>query len=427
MQSVPCVPFPAPVSRFAVRLAALLAGIFALALAMASAHAAEEYRLGTQDKLKIRVVEWQTIEGTFREWEALSGEYVVGASGNLSLPLIGETEAAGRTTAEIAATISEALQQKYGLSSKPEAAVELAEYRPFFISGDVQTPGQYPYLPDLTVIKAVSIAGGVKRSGVLRAERDYINAKGSFDVVAEERLRLTVKRARLQAEAEGSDKIATPEAVAANPKLPQIMAEETAIMEARRRKLTLQLEAIDDLKELLASEIESLTKKVATQQRQIDLARKELEDVGSLADKGLVVNQRLLGTERTIAEMEGKLLDHETAILRAKQDISEAEQNAIDLRNSAEADIATERQQVEASLVEATLKMDMNRGLMTEALAWAPTAAAAANPASESFVIMRDVDGRTEEIEADETTAVLPGDVVKVRVEALPGPESAGQ
>jgi exopolysaccharide production protein ExoF len=422
------MPSRRPGARSAARLLRLLAGLVALSLAAASAHAADEYRLGTLDKLKIRVVEWQTIEGTFREWEALSGEYVVGASGKLSLPLIGEMEAAGRTTAEIAATISEALQQKYGLSTKPEAAVELAEYRPFFISGDVQTPGQYPYLPDLTVIKAVSIAGGVKRSGVMRAERDYINAKGSFDVVAEERLRLAVKRARLQAEAESKTEIATPEAVAANPKLPQIMAEEEAIMEARRKKLTLQLEAIDNLKQLLESEIESLTKKVGTQQRQIELAKKELEDVGSLADKGLVVNQRLLGTERIIAEMEGKQLDYETAILRAKQDISEAEQNAIDLRNTAEADIATERQQVEAALIEATLKMDMNRGLMTEALAWAPSAAAAANPASETFTIMREADGSMEEIEADETTPVLPGDVVKVSVKALPeAQESAGQ
>jgi polysaccharide biosynthesis/export protein ExoF len=404
----------------------LLAGLLVLWL-VPTPTLAGEYRLGVQDKLRIRVVEWQTIEGTFREWDAVSGEYSVGSSGALSLPLIGETLAAGKTTAEIAAEISETLHQKFGLSSKPEASVELAEYRPFFISGDVQTPGQYPYVPDLTVVKAVSIGGGVKRSGVQRAERDFINAKGNFDVFAEERIRLLVKRARLQAEAEGNAEIVPPQELAANPKLPGILAEEEAIKSARQKKLRLQLEAIDNLKRLLESEIESLTKKVATQQRQVELARKELEDVGSLADKGLVVNTRILGTERTIAEMESKLLDYETAILRAKQDVSAATQNAIDLKNSVDADVATERQQVEAALVEATLKMDMHRGLMAEALTWAPAASIALDPAPETFVILRSTGDGTDEIEASETTPVLPGDVVKVKVTVLPDPESSSQ
>jgi exopolysaccharide production protein ExoF len=401
--------------------------LVAVSLILVPAAWAGEYQLGVQDKLRIRVVEWQTIEGTFREWDAVSGEYTVGMSGELSLPLIGDTPAAGKTTAEVAAAISETLEQKFGLSTKPEASVELAEYRPFFISGDVQSPGQYPYVPDLTVVKAVSIGGGTKRSGVQRAERDYINAKGNFDVLAEERLRLLVKRARLQAEVENKADIDPPEEIAANPKLSRIMAEEAAIKSARQNKLKLQLEAIDNLKQLFESEIESLEKKVTTQQRQVELAKKELEDIGSLADKGLVVNTRILGTERTIAEMEGKLLDYETAILRAKQSISEAEQNAIDLKNSVDADIATERQQVEAALMEATLKMHMHRGLMAEALTWAPAAAAGGDPTAETFVIMRPIDGRMTEIEASEHTPLLPGDVIKVKVKVLAGPESAGQ
>jgi polysaccharide biosynthesis/export protein ExoF len=417
---------PRPALERGVRQLLFLAGLLVFWL-VPNSTIAEEYRLGVQDKLRIRVVEWQTVEGTFREWDAISGEYAVGASGDLSLPLIGETPAAGKTTAEIASAISETLHQKFGLVSKPEASVELAEYRPFFISGDVQTPGQYPYIPDLTVVKAVSIAGGVKRGGVQRAERDFINAKGNFDVFAEERVRLLVKRARLQAESEGNTEIELPQELAANPKLGGIVAEEEAIMSARQKKLRLQLEAIDNLKRLLESEIESLTKKVATQERQVELARKELEDVGSLADKGLVVNARILGTERTIAEMESKLLDHETAILRAKQDVSAATQNAIDLKNSVDADVATERQQVEAALIEATLKMDMHRGLMAEALTWAPAASVALDPASETFVILRPTGDGTDEIEADENTTVLPGDVVKVKVKLLPEPESSSQ
>ena len=99
------------------------------------------------DKLHIRVVEWQTAEGAVRDWSTLSGDYTVGPSGSISLPFIGEMPAAGKTTAEIALAIGEGLQQKLGLPDRPDASVELAEFRPIFVSGEVETPGKYQYDP----------------------------------------------------------------------------------------------------------------------------------------------------------------------------------------------------------------------------------------------------------------------------------------
>ena len=74
------------------------------------------YRLGAMDKLRIRVVEWQSAEGAVRDWSALGGDYLVGPDGSISLPFIGQIEAAGRTPAEIASVIGEDLQQTLGLS-----------------------------------------------------------------------------------------------------------------------------------------------------------------------------------------------------------------------------------------------------------------------------------------------------------------------
>ena len=380
------------------------------------AAAADEYFLDAQDKLKIRVSEWQTIEGTFRDWSAVTGDYTVGPTGTLSLPFIGETQAAGKTTAEIAATIGTSLQQKFGLSDKPEASVELAEYRPFFIAGEVQSPGQYPYAPGLTVLKAVSIAGGFRRGADLsqRFERDIITAKGSLDVLADERMRLLVKKARIDAQLVNKTSFDVPPEVASEPKLPGVVADELAIMTSEQKRLSLRLEALGDLKNLLEREIESLEKKGATQKRQVELAKQELESVGSLAGKGLVVSTRVLDAERTIADMEGKILDLETAILRAKQDISKATQDAVDLENTANSDLATERQTVEAALQEATLKVNMQRGLISEAMSLGPVLGQGADE-SISYALVRNQGGKTSEIEAGEATLVMPGDVIKVR------------
>lgn len=400
------------------RLARLGAFAGLAALLVATSAQAGEYQLGSQDKLTIRVVEWQTVEGTFRDWSAVSGDYTVGPSGKLSLPFIGETPATGKTTAEIAETIGKTLQEKFGLSDRPEASVEVAQYRPFYISGDIQTPGQYAYAPELTVLKAISIAGGLRRGADAgaRAERDVITAKGSYDVLSDEQLRLMVARTRIDAELAGKSEVVAPQEIASLPQVADMVADQTAIMAARQKKVSLRLEALDNLKKLLESEIQSLGQKTETQKRQAELARKELSGIGSLAQKGLVANARVLSTERAIAETEGKVLDLETAILRAKQDISKAEQDAIDLRNDTESELAVERQKVVAELNAVALKARTQKGLIAEAVGLAPAAMAAAGDGqSLSYVLVRKTGDETKEITAAEDTPVLPGDVIKVQ------------
>lgn len=404
------------------RLRSILAAV--LLLSLPAAAKAEDYLLGPMDKLRIRVVEWQSAEAAARDWPSVSGDYTVGPSGTISMPFIGEVEAAGRTAAEVAATIGDELQQTLGLLSRPDAAVELAEFRPVFVAGDVQTPGSYAYDPGLTILKAVSLAGGLRRGPFegIRAERDYINAYGNHQVHAVERIRLIARRARLTAEAGGAAEIEMPEELAGSAEGEALIAKEAAFLTARAERLERQLAALDDLKALLTSEVDSLERKISTQNRQIQLAREELEGVSGLADRGLVVNQRLLGIERTIADLEGRILDMETASLRAKQDINRAEQDAATLRNDREIEVAEQLRSTEAEIEALDLKIAMHRGLMAEAASLAPAAALSAGggAAEVSYRIVRSVDGETQESAADENTPVRPGDVVKVAIEPPP-------
>jgi len=401
--------------------------LFAVAVLLAAAPlqalsaTTDEYRLGTMDKLRVRVAEWQSAEGAFRDWSAVSGDYSVGPAGTISVPFVGELPVTGKTTAEVAAAIGDGLQQKLGLPDRPEASVELAEFRPIFVSGDVQTPGRYPYDPQLTVLKALSIAGGLRRSeNGQGGARDFITAQGNYDVMAAQRDGLLARKARLEAEAANKPQIDFPPELNKTAAGKKLMADETSLMQARQKRLRLQLESLDNLKALLQAEIESLQKKITTQTRQTDLAREELKGIDNLAGKGLVVNQRVLTLEQTIAELESKLLDMDTAILRAKQDIAKATQDAISLQNDRDTEIAQDRQQTEADLDTMNLKMGMYSGLMVEALERAPDAARNAggrNPPQMSFSIVRTAgDGKAGVIAADENTPVLPGDVVKVEI-----------
>ena len=381
--------------------------------------AAGDYQLGPQDKLNIRVAEWQTVDGTFRDWSAINGEYSVGPGGTLSVPFVGDMQAAGKTTSEIASAIGTALQRKLALPDKPEASVEMAQFRPFYISGQVQNPGQFPYVPELTVLKAISIAGGMPRNSDYGPQlgKDLVTAKGNFDVYDDQRVRLLVKRARIDADLAGKDSFEAPKEVESDPKLPTIVADEMQILTSDQKALKLKLDALDDLKGVLQSEIESLQKKIVNQQQQVDLAQQQLASIGPLAQKGLVANSRLLDSKQSVADLQGKILDYETAILTAKQSISKAEQDAIDARNSLNSTLTANRQQAEADLNEATLKAGMQKGLIAQASD--PATAASITGDEEPallYSLVRVADGKTSEVEAKEDTPVLPGDVIKVKL-----------
>jgi polysaccharide biosynthesis/export protein len=106
-----------------------------------------EYRLGPQDQLRITV---------FNE-PGLTGQFVVGSNGAVAYPLVGDVRAAGLTVTEFTEALRTALSEYV---RAPNVSVEMANYRPFFILGEVQRPGTYPYSVNLTVMNAVATAGG---------------------------------------------------------------------------------------------------------------------------------------------------------------------------------------------------------------------------------------------------------------------------
>jgi polysaccharide export outer membrane protein len=95
---------------------------------------------------------------TFGE-EQLTGEFRVDATGKIALPLAGTVHAAGLTPEQLAGAVTEKLRQSK-LYRNPSVSIEVVTYRPFFILGEVNRPGQYPYQPGMTVLTAVAVAGG---------------------------------------------------------------------------------------------------------------------------------------------------------------------------------------------------------------------------------------------------------------------------
>ncbi len=120
------------------------------------------YTLGSGDKVRV------TVFGH----EDLSGEFEVDGSGNISLPLIRNVKAEGLTVRQLEQSITERLSPDYLIN--PSVSVEVLNYRPFYIYGEVTKPGSYPFVNGMTVVNAVAMAGGFTyraRTGSVRIVR----------------------------------------------------------------------------------------------------------------------------------------------------------------------------------------------------------------------------------------------------------------
>lgn len=129
--------------------------------AVESASSSVDYVLDVGDKLRIVV---------FGE-EDMSGEFEISSTGAVALPLVGEVQAARKTIKGLQADVVRLLSQGY--LKDPRVSIEVLNYRPFFILGEVVNPGSYNYVNGMTVINAIALAGGF----TYRADKKDIEMK----------------------------------------------------------------------------------------------------------------------------------------------------------------------------------------------------------------------------------------------------------
>lgn len=176
------MPHALKISSVALGLSALLitacqsgpAPVTPTASAPATTVTVTEYTLSSGDQVKVTV---------FGQPD-LSGQFEVDGSGTFSMPLIGQVSAEGLSVPQLETTIAAALADGYLVN--PQVSAEVANYRPYYILGEVRNPGEYPYTNGLTVMEAVASAGGF----TYRARKNVVFVRAT-DANAEQSVALT--------------------------------------------------------------------------------------------------------------------------------------------------------------------------------------------------------------------------------------------
>ncbi|MBX3596120.1 MAG: polysaccharide biosynthesis/export family protein [Rhizobiaceae bacterium] len=394
-----------------------ISATLALAMAMGTtgANAAD---LAPQTRIRLKVIQWIPVRSEYEEWAALGGEFTISHSGNISLPVVGEISIGDMDTQAFADEVAARLQKSTGLVNKPEVSVEIIEYPPVYVAGDVARPGDYRFREGMTVLQAIAIAGGERRSlegggGTIRMISELRNTN-------DEIVRTSARIARLQAELDGASEINFPNMPEADRlAADEVFARERMLFEARNEELARQSKSLNELHDLFEQEISVLEQKRVASEQGVVSAEKELEGVAKLVDKGFAVASRKSEMERIVSGFKSDALDQTTAIMRARQGAAEAMRNLDALKDRRRSEVAREIQDTRTLLDQARLRRDVTQRLLVDSIS-SPSEEGASGPAM-TLTVVRVVDGKASQIEADETTLLQPGDVVNLRLKLPPG------
>lgn len=384
-----------------------------------------DYMLGTADRIRIRVFEWRPARDEVHEWSALNSEYAIGANGRVSMPLIGEVAASGITTADLAKAIGLRLKTRMGLADAPDIAVEVTQYRPFYLSGYVEKPGEYPYRPGLNVGQALALGGGLLRTGEFgsqRLDRELIQTSGDLVLVSQEFNLLLARRARLMAEIDGLRSVTFPPALErlseTQPALAAILEQEREVFRTRRETFNSQTETLGQLLSFLDAELKGISAQIESHHRQTRLVQDELKDVTSLLTKGISTKPRKTALERNVGQMESEGIRLETSLMRVRQDRSRALISINELHNKKLTETTIELRDTQTRLQALAQRSDTLERLMSDTYATGSALQSVSDGETTrprpTYRILRVRNGMSMDFAATEATHVEPGDSIKI-------------
>jgi polysaccharide biosynthesis/export protein ExoF len=388
--------------------------VVAIAASLGVRSASAEYLLGPADAVRVKV----------GDWPDLSGEYAVNAEGRIALPMIGEIEAKGLNTGALASAIAARLKSETSRSGALVAAVEVIRYRPVYIMGDVQRPGELVFRPGLTVLQALSMAGGYYRATdqmPLRTDREIATAQGDIEASSRLLKARLARAARLEAALAGQSDVSFPDDILANktdPATAALMADELRVLSNDQAESAESLKALERIKALYEKEIASLNAQSDALQREQDSIQKQLKAVKGLADKGLASSTNLLLLERTLAQNQNQQLGLATAAVRARQNIALAEDRVRQGEAERRRIQVNEIQTSKAELADAEGRIGTGQALVLEAISTARAQGQTPQDDTmrrrEVIVVRKDQDGTLRDIKADDGMLLEADDVIKI-------------
>jgi polysaccharide export outer membrane protein len=387
---------------------AIIPLILAASLLLGATKARADYQLDSGDILEISIFG----VADFKR------RVTVNIDGNVSVPFLGEVTARGRTLTQLRQEMTRELVAN-GRIREPDVTIELVEYRPFYISGDVARPGAHAFMPGLSVRNAVALAGGYDALR-FRAENPLLMApelRSQYDSLWIDIVKKEARVISLNAQLQGRDQFdAKPLRDA-----PVQQSSVEQIIDLETKDLAIRIADFEKQKTFLADEIATADKNIAAlktalgQQDQLIHQQEEASArTASYMARGVSPVMRVDEERRALASLHSQQLDTTARLAQARKDRDELKRNMERAADEHLAKLIRDLQDASTELEKAKAQL---HGVGEKLLyAGALKAQMRRGGNGPEIVLYRKVDGQEVSLPATESTQVEPGDVVDVLV-----------
>lgn len=350
-----------------------------------------------------------------------SGEYRVASDGRISIPGLGRIVIAGHTPSEFEELLSDRLSA--ALRRDISVSVEVTQYKPFFMTGHVTRPGSLEWQPGLTVLKAISLAGGIAR-GSSRGESEAPERAPVIEQT-QSQLRFSLAQlARLVAEKEGKATIETTrvfERLLAT--LPadgrhvviDVVMRQNELLAEQREYVRTRVARLEAERELATEELAAAQGQEAEIRKQLDISKQLMASSDTLKKQGLVPTSKHLSQQREVIDSNVRLSESRTIVQRARGRVITLGQEIAALKQERRAMLneRIESLEREVSQLDATLR---DAGVVTTGVSDASQ--------TPTYTIARKSTAGVQMIQANVFSEVLAGDVIVV---SHPGSRNTAQ
>lgn len=373
-------------------------------------------------KIRLSLVQWMPTKGNYEQWATVGGEYTVSDERTISVPLLGLVSVENKDPMTLASAIAMQLKEKIGLVDVPIATIEILSYPPIYVVGEVANPGEYQFHTGVTVLQALAMGGGQRRApDTLQSSLDVTRLVGDLREIDDAIIRSAAKIERLEAEMAGEKSLKSQPANAnKDPFASAIYKQEEVIFSSRANELERQSKSISGLRDLLGEEVSALQEKMKSTDANIASVQQQLESTMALIERGAIVATKQAEVERTIRTYQNERLDLNVAIMQARQNITQATRDLEGLYDRRQTEVASQLQAERATMTQLKLKRDTSQKLLMDNLAAASSSARSVDQQKLQYSIVRNAETSKGEIEALETTVMMPGDVLKVVLRGAP-------
>jgi polysaccharide export outer membrane protein len=366
-----------------------------------------DYRLASGDRLSILVY----------DQPQLSGEFIIDGGGGILLPLAGAVNLSGLTLAQA----QEIIQERFadGILVQPAVSVRITDYRPIFVTGNVRKPGSYRFNIGLSVKAAVAAAGGEGEPIELNfngAVSDFISAEQRVRELEAEHTFLLMRKARLEAQRDGTDSFVMPLLVGLNRhnvnfELAYSSESDTFLRLAELYRA--QIQALQSQRPRIEAEVKAVANQIIKQDERLTIVNTRLADLEGAFKKGLLRKDVLLNQQIEKALVEGQISNLEGQVARLRQDMGELDVKIGDVKAAFLRQTLSELQDASQRLRDVELSLRPARRLLEIK---AKAAGSDIDESEYTVRISRVRDGGMITFDATDETMLSPGDIVEIKL-----------